>query len=282
MNIECLRSVGSLKLQVSFAECSLFYRALLQKRNIVLRSLLIVSTSHSKISLYLQPLQHLGTRCPTWHVYSRHILPYIQPCMSSDCNTLQHTATLETQRPHVTHIAMDISIQVYIYICIHLYMCPDCHAHTPALISRWRNTWKALQHAATHCDTLRHTTTHYSTLQLQKHHADLEMTQHIISTHPSSKTIIISDIDVQTNIAMCIPSLPYIYSRVHIQLITLNLSLSHTHTHAHIHTHHSAAPFFCHKHTYTYTYTYISMYMHTHTHTHTHVHSHTYARVSLV
>jgi len=38
-----LRWVGSLKLQVSFAEYSLFYRALLQKRPIILRRLLIVA-----------------------------------------------------------------------------------------------------------------------------------------------------------------------------------------------------------------------------------------------
>jgi len=36
--------VGSLKLYVSFAENRLFYRALLQKRPIILRSLLIVAT----------------------------------------------------------------------------------------------------------------------------------------------------------------------------------------------------------------------------------------------
>jgi len=39
-----LRLVGSLKLQVSFAEYSLFYRAFLQKRPIISRSLLIVAT----------------------------------------------------------------------------------------------------------------------------------------------------------------------------------------------------------------------------------------------
>ena len=39
-----LRLVGSLKLQVSFAEYRLFYRALLQKRPAILRSLLIVAT----------------------------------------------------------------------------------------------------------------------------------------------------------------------------------------------------------------------------------------------
>jgi len=39
-----LRLVGSLKLQVSFAEYSLFYRALLQRRPMILRSLVIVAT----------------------------------------------------------------------------------------------------------------------------------------------------------------------------------------------------------------------------------------------
>jgi len=38
-----LRFVGSLKFEVSFAEYRLFYRALLQKRPIILRSLLIVA-----------------------------------------------------------------------------------------------------------------------------------------------------------------------------------------------------------------------------------------------
>jgi len=41
-----LRLVGSLELQVSFAEYRLFYRALLQKRPIILRSLLIVASPY--------------------------------------------------------------------------------------------------------------------------------------------------------------------------------------------------------------------------------------------
>ena len=41
-----LRLVGSLKLQVSFAEYRLFYRALLQKRPVILRSLLIEATPY--------------------------------------------------------------------------------------------------------------------------------------------------------------------------------------------------------------------------------------------
>ena len=41
-----LRLVGSFKLQVSFAEYSLVYRALLQKRLMILRSLLVVATPY--------------------------------------------------------------------------------------------------------------------------------------------------------------------------------------------------------------------------------------------
>jgi len=44
-----LRLVGSLKLQVSFAEYSLFYRARLQKRPVILRSLLVVATPYLDI-----------------------------------------------------------------------------------------------------------------------------------------------------------------------------------------------------------------------------------------
>jgi len=41
-----LRLVGSLKLQISFAEYGLFYRALLQKRPVILRSLLVDATPY--------------------------------------------------------------------------------------------------------------------------------------------------------------------------------------------------------------------------------------------
>jgi len=44
-----LRPVSSLKLQVSFAEYRLFYRALLQKRPVILRSSLIVATQYTYI-----------------------------------------------------------------------------------------------------------------------------------------------------------------------------------------------------------------------------------------
>jgi len=43
-NMGWLRLGGSLKSQIAYVECSLFHRALLQKRPIILRSLLIVAT----------------------------------------------------------------------------------------------------------------------------------------------------------------------------------------------------------------------------------------------
>jgi len=46
-----LRLVGSLKSLVSFAEYRLFYRALLQKRPVILRSLLSVATPYEDIDL---------------------------------------------------------------------------------------------------------------------------------------------------------------------------------------------------------------------------------------
>jgi len=41
-----LRLVGSFKFQVSFAEYRVFYRSFLQKRPIILRSLLVVATPY--------------------------------------------------------------------------------------------------------------------------------------------------------------------------------------------------------------------------------------------
>jgi len=55
-----LRLVGSLKLWVSFAEYGMFYRALLQKRPVILRSLLVVATPYCREHLHLR--QKMGIR----------------------------------------------------------------------------------------------------------------------------------------------------------------------------------------------------------------------------
>jgi len=53
-----LRLVGSLKLQVAFAENRLFYRAPLQKRPIILRSLPIVATPYGILSVISIAISH--------------------------------------------------------------------------------------------------------------------------------------------------------------------------------------------------------------------------------
>jgi len=56
-----LRLVRSFKLYVPFAEYRLFYRALLQKRPIILRSLLIVATQYTfpQRSVDTQDMKHM-------------------------------------------------------------------------------------------------------------------------------------------------------------------------------------------------------------------------------
>ena len=84
--VQWLRFVGSLKLLVSFAEYSLFYRALLQKRPIILRSLLIVATTHVRMS----QVMHSHTQTMTY-MRIRHV-------------THTHTQTVTyTRMSHVTH-----------------------------------------------------------------------------------------------------------------------------------------------------------------------------------
>jgi len=57
LSVEHDRLVGSLTLQVSFVEYYQFYRALLQKRPVILRSLLIVATPYHKVvTSYVQPI----------------------------------------------------------------------------------------------------------------------------------------------------------------------------------------------------------------------------------
>jgi len=67
-----LRLVGSLKSQVSFAEYSLFYRALLQKRPIILRSLLIIATPYAyRMQDSVQTMCDLEQCTHLW--YSTHL-----------------------------------------------------------------------------------------------------------------------------------------------------------------------------------------------------------------
>jgi len=66
-----LRLVGSLKLHVSFAEYHLFYRALLQKRPIILRSLLSIATPSNT------PRTHISYVCSTYPKIESQLYQYL-------------------------------------------------------------------------------------------------------------------------------------------------------------------------------------------------------------
>ena len=71
-NMGWLRLVGSLKWQVSFAEYRLFYRALLQKRPIILRSLLIEATPYWVKHGLRQ--WHDSFICQIWLIHIRNMI----------------------------------------------------------------------------------------------------------------------------------------------------------------------------------------------------------------
>ena len=73
-----LQLVGSFKLQVSFAEYTLFYRALLQKRPIVSRSLLIEATPYVHLTSY--PSVCIWPRIYRHSVYEAYLLCHDVVC----------------------------------------------------------------------------------------------------------------------------------------------------------------------------------------------------------
>ena len=119
MPVGWLRLVGSIKLQVSFAEYRLFYRALLQKRPIILRSLLIVATPYVRVYIYVSssrvtftPLVSISTRsCVYIYIYvvCMHVYMYIY---KGDASGLY------------VHKVLCINMYICMYVCaVQIYIC---------------------------------------------------------------------------------------------------------------------------------------------------------------
>ena len=93
-----LRLVGSLKVYVSVAEYRLFYRALSQKRPIILRSLLIVATPYTDIEgVETRAHEHVHKRTHSLahthtHTYTHH-LSHTHAHAHAHTNTLTRTNT---------------------------------------------------------------------------------------------------------------------------------------------------------------------------------------------
>jgi len=106
--------VGSLKLQVTFAEYSLFNRALWQKRPIILRSLLIVAIlcGHGYVGMAcihdICTLAHISTRTLIWPYYHiPHASMAKLSCYIWICGDGMHIRHLHTGTQINTHAHAD-------------------------------------------------------------------------------------------------------------------------------------------------------------------------------
>jgi len=130
--MEWLWLVASLKLQVSFAEYSLFYRALLQKRPIILRSLLVIATSYEWDVLHI-PMSHDIHQHAHTHTLQKRpmketifckredILPIWMRCVTyadkSRYNKHAHTHTCTRTRTY-THMHRRTLSHTHVHTCI--------------------------------------------------------------------------------------------------------------------------------------------------------------------
>jgi len=96
-----LRSVGSIKLQVSFAEYCLFCRALLQKRPMILSILLTKATPYALSNTRMTLQSHVFCRCSVHRVHM--ILPCTHYARGVTQDIYSHTYTEKHWHTH-THI----------------------------------------------------------------------------------------------------------------------------------------------------------------------------------
>ena len=110
-----LRWVGSPKLHVSFAEYSLFYRALLQKRPIILRCLLIVATPYMLKTLEQGTSFGIPTISIHWDTHYQYVLGcplwvFHQNSTPDTFIDVAYTHTSVCVRSHLTwHVPLDVS-----------------------------------------------------------------------------------------------------------------------------------------------------------------------------
>ena len=127
IGMRILRLVGSLKLWVSFAEYSLFYRALLQKRPLISRSLLIIATLYARCAYPPRLYMHA------------YICRYRIICIT-------HTYTCSHYRTTFT-LCMLIYTHIALCMCDYLYMqmitciCTLIERTSPPRGGFFRSTW---------------------------------------------------------------------------------------------------------------------------------------------
>jgi len=151
---------------------SLYDRALLQKRPIIWRSLLIEATPHIARKIQSMPLYETKI-----HVQLFVFVCSLEPCFS---HLAPHDCSAPSSRPtwlQWLHFAVCCSVLQCVAVWLHdcmTHLAPhDCSAVMQSLgvtaLPTWLPTWLMWLHSphdctATHCDTLQHTATHCNTL----------------------------------------------------------------------------------------------------------------------
>jgi len=121
-----LRFAGSLKSQVSSAEYSRFYRALLQKRRMILRSMLIVATTYIHICVRGMPT---GTIYIYIYIYIYMFFMYVYTHMYIH-NVYTHIYSYIRERQRFlytdicvrTYTCIHTCVYLYTYMCMYIYM----------------------------------------------------------------------------------------------------------------------------------------------------------------
>jgi len=159
-----LRFVGSFKLEFSFAEYSLLDRALLQKKLIILRSLLIVATlphrwymgrAETVSFVKMSYVTFMRKPCHTYAWIMAHMYIYDIYMIDIHMYTYVHMYISIHVYVHIytcVCIYIHIHTYTYIYICIHIctYICTYiyiyiyvCAAHRqPMGCARWQRWWR--------------------------------------------------------------------------------------------------------------------------------------------
>jgi len=139
-----LRLVGSLKSYVSFAEYRLFDRALLQKRPIILRSLLIVATPYYTLHPYSNHIyshtwrktdvfSHIQFRLyiPTNWFYTSYTILYYTSTFNVQIHSIHHILSYTNWFYTSYTILYKFILYIIYYPILHIHI-PCTHTHTPA------------------------------------------------------------------------------------------------------------------------------------------------------
>ena len=177
--MQCLRLVASLKLQVSFAEYRLLYRALLQKRPIILRSLLIVAPPHRwNITIFIHLPQCVFACVCVCACVCMYVCVCVIQCHGEHLRRRLIIA-FDAQVCVCAYVSVHLCVCVFVNMCVCLCVCvcvcvcacmsyplpPTYTSHPCCKVARmttYTTHYHTLQHAATHYDMLQHAATHSS------------------------------------------------------------------------------------------------------------------------